>query len=1413
MFKKIFKKRVFSLSLRVFYFLFLALFVYIFSFGTSQTSSSVPKEYIANYKISSDREKIQQLLVEIESANKIGAEIPASKFGDLNSSFNSIFQYFPQDYDFKVVYQQCLTLSQDLSFGYTYNKLVSFMDNCYKPFKQILDKINTKYTVQAKGSANPKSGSAPLTVTLDARSSIDPSNETIPDKNYYRYYRNINGLDKTIGIGSVLNYTFDEPGNYLVHLTVRSSNSLDQGIFDGSQDISVDVSPKTASIVVYSNGKKLDKYEKVKIGIQEAQKGVIFDPSATIPMGGRILQTYKWEITSSDGFRYTKQGQGKPSIINVPLPGQGEFIVKLTIGDNENNENVESFFLLVSDPVAIIKQTPEKGNTSTTFSFDSSTSYSIVSSIRLFTREIFDENGDKVEMIQGKSIKKQFKKPGSYIVKLTVEDDLGQTNVDTVNILVESTEPIPQFSLTPTLLWKNPSQFVLDAGLSYDVDEMNGYDELFYERSFSNNKTVDTIDVQDNNKKITINFNEIGKQTIKLTVRDKFGKISELEKDIEIKSTLRPEITTSPKAGIWGNMVKFQVNANREIINYSWDFLDGESTTVQTNIVEHRFNKVGVYNVKLNVSDADGMQNEINELVFVGDKDVPIGAYKVQDKQNMTMTQNDICTLESDTKVFEYPAYKVDRYQDIRIDVNDSVNTKGEKNNLGFYFQPRDGEIYKQQQFSYKFDELGCNYIDFTVEDTAINKSSKQRIWFKVYNALPKVDNVILSYPQYGNEMGVGFNENSVKDIFNSELDPLIVKVSALNPSDSDGFISYYKRYYYYKDDPSRQLEIKVTPREIPYAFFSLPKMPGEFMFGVTMYDNDDGKHSSEEVLGNGPIVFFPPDVKKPDIPIVTLKSDKVSVEIGDEVTFDVISKIISDRADFVKDRTIQYDFDGDGNYDLTTKKDRVSYTYTTPNATGYVPRAAVLYRGYKGIAKGGNIIVKNGLKPRIMFKVYDRLVLFRDISVGELQEDYICTNVVDCSKGDEEFIFSGEGRHNIMFEYPDYKKYVLSMELKDKYANEVSKKRIIDVISGTEKSKDIEILSLPEMTESDAGTEIFVGDNLNNGVLFYIYYAGDKDCYVDRDISLDTDGDGNISNDKDFLCNEVKLVEYNPLYQAVIGRVFYQMEDKTLSKDFTVSFLDVGIDMDDETKILYQDIMKLINGLDVSIAGNQGLKTLLINLQRNIMDTMSLQSDLVAVGDYNKNNETKLTQNQTELMDSIMSRLSDRASVAAMGGNEYEQSKAEILNIIPFSLRGEVEDLFKQFESITGDFSNSQTQQDNRKDVLNKILSVIGEKVVVIQDGVELKSDEIDSMDMELIIMPDMCKIMDYYAIASDKCSSEEFKNVPSGVEVENVGMSKLVKTLLIVLGSLIGIFIIVVVVFAVKSKLTSSEEETEEI
>jgi heme/copper-type cytochrome/quinol oxidase subunit 2 len=81
----------------------------------------------------------------------------------------------------------------------------------------------------------------------------------------------------------------------------------------------------------------------------------------------------------------------------------------------------------------------------------------------------------------------------------------------------------------------------------------------------------------------------------------------------------------------------------------------------------------------------------------------------------------------------------------------------------------------------------------------------------------------------------------------------------------------------------------------------------------------------------------------------------------------------------------------------------------------------------------------------------------------------------------------------------------------------------------------------------------------------------------------------------------------------------------------------------------------------------------------------------------------------------------------------------------------------------------------------------------------------------MDLIIMPNLCKIMAYYDIPSESCSSQDTKIIEDKwLEIETEWKSWL-KILLIILGAFVWVFGILVVVFAVKAKLNKKEEEEE--
>jgi len=1369
----------------------------------------IPSNYVANYDIENDRDSISKTFIQIEANNKIWLETPATTFWELHQNFVNVFPKFPQDYSFQVVYQQCLQLSNTLSNTYNNNIFASFMDNCYKPLSQILTKINTSFTIRANAVARPVNWSAPLTVTFDARTSIDPSNETIPSDNFFRYYRDINGEDKAIWVWPVINHTFEEAWNYIVHLTVRSSNKTTKWVFDWKKTMSIDVKPKAAVISVFANGKKLKTTEKIKFWTQEWAKWMLLDWSATIAIWWRQILSHAREVTSKNWFKFTKLWDWSPSIIKVILPHEWEYKVILKTTDNEWNNISEQYFVVVSDPVAIIKKSPEQWTTSNSFKFDASASYSVVSSLRLFTWEIFDGKGNKLQNFQWKNINYQFREPWSYTVKLTVEDDLWQTNTETVQVYVDSSAPIAQFSIKPSETRKFASKFILDASPSSDVDVDNWFDSLNYSRNFSSPNTTNIISTKEWDKVIEVSFDSIWDHKIKLTIQDKFGKISEIEKTINIQSTLRPEIYVAPKASTWWVPINLVAQTNEDVLSYSWDFGDWEKISTQTNRVSHIYKKTWQYRITLTVYGENWNENTITDKVFIWDKNLPMVIYKVIWEKQDILRQNDECIEIVDGNEIVNPAYKVERYQNITIDPKESVNIKWDSANLSFYFQARNSEIYRNNNFKTNFNELGCQFVDLTVEDLSLGINQKNRIRFKVYNALPTLKNLVLFFPQYGNEMWVGFNENQVRDIFNTEFDPLIVKVQATDTRDPDWFISYFKRYYYYKNDPTRPIETKITPGDIPYAYFSLPKIPWEFMFGVTLYDSDDWVNPSENVIGNWPIVFFPPDTKRPDIPMVTLKADKTTVEVWDEITFDVVSKIISDRNDFVQERTIYYDFDWDGDRDLITKKDRVTHVYTEPSDIWYTPRAAVTYRWYKWVWVWWNIIVKKWLRPRMLTESAGKFVLFRDLSLWEIEKSKTCLSFLDCQRKEDWYLMDTKETPVFAFEYPEYKKYILSIDIEDKYANQASTRQTIDLTWTINSSGEsinytgnFKLLSIPQNVENENGElEILVGKSLNNSVAFYLLFDdqdGKKDCYVDLDIS--------DWEDKDFYCNQVFFKKFDPKYESTIWKIYYQDWAKLLSKDLKISFIDFSINLDEKTQVIYDKITKLINNTK-----NEWFKALLINLQKWIIDPTETQSNLVAVQNYLlEESIDSLNDEEKQTIQRIVNELSDSTSISAMWGTEYDMAKTEILQILPTNLSIDVEKLFVEFENVKWNSEQQLSQNDQRKNILNNIISLISQKIS--KNPEDQKSDEIVKDDMDTIIMPNICKIMQYHDIASDKCSSDDIKVTDdSAVKVEKWARSGL-KILLIVLLSSIWLLVGVIAFFAIKAKINKQEDSEDE-
>ena len=1383
-----------------------------FSIRLSATYAQIPDNYRPNAAIQEKYDKIiNEIFVQIQAQSQIGQTIPPSVFAELYDLFDDIIPHLPNTYSFNIIYQQCLSLSQTLAGWYNLNTLGSFMDNCFKPFIQTVEEINRNHTIKASATVSPSTGPAPLTVTLDARGSSDPSNQTIPNDNFFRYYRDIDGIDRTIGRGNVINYTFQEEGNYRLHLTVRSSNQVMQGILDGSQILSVDVSPRSANIVAFANGQRLRTTQTLKLWLQEWQQGIVFDWSPTTPRGGRVLTRHRRNITWPNGFSAVQDNDGSPEAISVVLPHQWEYTVSLTVFDNQNNQLTDTFRLAISDPVAIIKQTPEVGNTSTRFQFDAWASFGITAAIRLFTWEIFDAQGTRIDTLQWSSIARQFRRPGNYTVRLTVTDENGEENRDTRQILVESTPPIAQFLITPRADILHPSEFVLDARPSYDLDVENGFDSLRYSRSFSHPDTVITQS-QDNGQIVHVTFNQRGNHTATLTVTDDFGKSHSITKDFDIKSTLRPDIIVNPQSSTWGTEIQMLAQSNQTILWYERDFWDGNRRTTQSNSTNHTYQSVWVYTTKLRVYN-NQEENEVRALVFIGEKDSPIPWYSVENPAiNMTMIQNDTCTDDVDGQSIQVPAYTISRYQNVRINANRSVNIRWESSWLRMFFQPRNDQIFTDQwwSFTYRFNDLWCQFVNLTVEDQSVGKVSAVKIWFRVVNALPTVDNLTLSYPQFGNASGIWFQEASAmpQDIFSNEYDPLIVRVSAVNPRDPDGTISYFQRYYYDKNDPNRILATKISPWDVPHTFFSVPRMPWEFMFGVKIYDNDGWSQRSEDVIGNGPVVFFPPDTNRPDIPIVTLRVDKNHVNVGEEITFDILSRVLSERSDFVQERVIQIDFNGDGERDLTTKSDRITYAYTQPNEQWFTPRVSVVYRGYRWVAQGETIIVRNMLRPRLLFDSNDTMLLVRDVSLWNIERQSICMDTRKCN--DPDYVKTDRDEW-FVFYYPEAGRYVVTMDVFDTNANSATQRRPVQI---TENNDILQIASIPSMDTTNEVPEIFVWQNLDNSVLFYISYNDPNGvCYVDVNIAIDSENSWNPAQNRDIACNTIHLQSYRPSYQSITGRVYFEEGWLLQTQDFVVSFLDFELTLDERTKEVYTLINKLMASIDPALWNNQRLINELNALKHSILDKNEVSAIIVSIENTIETEDIILSEWEKEHMRQLIQLLENRSTVAAVGWSEYEQAKAEIISIVPQNIAGDVRLLFQEFENAR--WSETQTIQEAQKNILQQIIDFVGWHVA--EPGTAIQENQIDSRDMQNIIIPNICKITEFYGIPTDSCIYDEDSPVaiiPTDVTQTtwSSGLAWWIRVLLIVIWVLVVGFVWLIILFAIKAKMKLNNPDNQE-
>ncbi len=183
----------------------------------------------------------------------------------------------------------------------------------------------------------------------------------------------------------------------------------------------------------------------------------------------------------------------------------------------------------------------------------------------------------------------------------------------------------------------------------------------------------------------------------------------------------------------------------------------------------------------------------------------------------------------------------------------------------------------------------------------------------------------------------------------------------------------------------------------------------------------------------------------------------------------------------------------------------------------------------------------------------------------------------------------------------------------------------------------------------------------------------------MDKDITIDSNKDGNPDQDRDVACNQETMIKYTPQFESSLARVYYETNGKLLSKDISVQFIDFDNTLPENLKKTYSELNNLIDQAPENAAF---LKTLLLNLRNNLSDPTASQSIIVQIHDYLDTNPDHISDDLKVNILQELIPLTNESGQSALGGTEYQNAKQGILYLLPGTKRLDAENLFVTIES-----------------------------------------------------------------------------------------------------------------------------------
>ncbi len=289
--------------------------------------------------------------------------------------------------------------------------------------------------------------------------------------------------------------------------------------------------------------------------------------------------------------------------------------------------------LLVREPAAIIKLDQDTGNIGEDISM-SATSYFADNKNIEYSWQIQDENGNKIVKVgEGISLKHKFETVGSYIVSLTAKSPNGSIDTDSKVITIESREPVVAIDNPRSVSSEKPNTIIFDASKSYDPDTSSRKNLTYTWRINGEKITLDNI--ENEGAKGTYTFENKGNHSVSVVASNVHGKITTVEKQFEVTSTLAVNMIITPRVVKRGSSLSvIGQSANAEF--FEWNMGDGSAIISGTSrSVQHIYKQSGIYTITLNVNRAGGSEtNTITRKVYVSDTESPFAIIDATNSSN-----------------------------------------------------------------------------------------------------------------------------------------------------------------------------------------------------------------------------------------------------------------------------------------------------------------------------------------------------------------------------------------------------------------------------------------------------------------------------------------------------------------------------------------------------------------------------------------------------------------------------------------------------------------------------------------------------------------------------------------------------------------------------------------------------------